>query len=199
MPITPFHFGPGAAFHAVAPTHVSFLAFCTVNVLIDIEPLYYMLTHQERLHRFCHTYVGATLVALAAFALFLACRWFADRFWLLNPCKWQSLSLLAVALGAVAGSYSHIVLDSVMHSDITPFAPFSEANPLFRVISLPALHWVCFVSGVVALLILAVRRVVVSQNARERIGLNRASEAKPRSEPFVGSLDPFEKGGQRRN
>lgn len=165
MPITPFHFGPGAAIHAVAPKHVSFLAFCTANVLIDIEPLYYMLTHQERLHRFFHTYLGASLVALATFALFLACRRFASRFWLPNPFKWQSLSLIAVAVGAAAGTYSHIVLDSVMHSDITPFAPFSDANPLLRVISLSALHWVCLGSGVVALLILGVRQVAV-QNAR---------------------------------
>ena len=105
-------------------------------------------------------------MALVAFALFIACRWFADRLWLPNPFKWQSLSLLAVALGAAAGTYSHIVLDSVIHSDITPFAPFSDANLLFRVISLPALHWFCLGSGAVALLILGVRHVVVSQNAR---------------------------------
>jgi hypothetical protein len=145
---------------------VSFLAFCTANVLIDVEPLYYMLTHQERLHRFFHTYVGASLVALGTFALFLAGRWFANRLWLPNPFRWQASSLLAVALGAATGTYSHIVLHSVMHSDITPFAPYSDANPLFRVISLPALHWLCLGSGAVALFILGVKKVVVGQNAR---------------------------------
>src|SRR5581483_7315107 len=44
MPITPFHFGPGAAIHAAAPRCVSFLAFCAANMLIDFEPLYYLLT-----------------------------------------------------------------------------------------------------------------------------------------------------------
>lgn len=52
MPITPFHFGPGAAIHALAPKQVSFLAFCVSNILIDIEPLYFMLTDQYPLHRF---------------------------------------------------------------------------------------------------------------------------------------------------
>lgn len=42
MPVTPFHFGPGALLHATAPRHVSFLAFCGANVLIDLEPLYYL-------------------------------------------------------------------------------------------------------------------------------------------------------------
>ena len=166
MPITPFHFGPGAVIHVLAPKHVSFLAFCAANVLIDIEPLYYMLTDQERLHRFFHTYVGASLVALATVALFLGCRWFARQIWLPNPFQWQSLGLLAVAIGAAAGTSSHIVLDSVMHSDITPFAPFSDANPLFRLTTLPALHWLCLGSGAVALLILGIRQFVVSRNLR---------------------------------
>jgi hypothetical protein len=43
MPITPFHFGSAVIVHAVAPKQVSFLAFCAANVLIDVEPLYYML------------------------------------------------------------------------------------------------------------------------------------------------------------
>ena len=44
MPVTPFHFGPGAALHAVAPKHVSFLAFCAANILIDLESLYNLRT-----------------------------------------------------------------------------------------------------------------------------------------------------------
>lgn len=115
--------------------------------------------------RFFHTYLGASLVALATITLFLACRRFSRRFRLPNPFQWQSLGLLTITNGAAAGAYSHIVLDSVMHSDITPFAPFSDANPLFRVVSLPALHWFCIGSGVVALLILGIRHVVVSHNA----------------------------------
>ena len=54
MPITPFHFGPGGVIHALAPKQVSFIAFCAANVLIDVEPLYFMLTHQYPLHRFFH-------------------------------------------------------------------------------------------------------------------------------------------------
>lgn len=158
MPVSPFHFGPGAAIHAVTPKHVSFLTFCMANVLIDLEPLYYMLTHQERLHRFLHTYVGATLVALATIALFIVCRWFAGRLWLPNPFNWKSLSPLAVTLGAATGTYSHIILDSVMHSDITPFAPFSNANPLYQVISLATLHWFCLASVAVAMIILGAKQ-----------------------------------------
>ena len=74
MPITPFHFGSGAAIHAAAPRYVSFLAFCATNILMDVEPLYYILTQQYPLHRFFHTYIGASIVAAATVGLFEAGR-----------------------------------------------------------------------------------------------------------------------------
>lgn len=158
MPITPFHFGPGAAIHALAPRQVSFLAFCMANVLIDIEPLYFLLAGQAPLHRFFHTYAGAFLVGGATLILFVSARLFARRFWLPNLFKWQELRLLPVIAGAFLGSYSHVLLDSLMHGDMTPFAPFSHANPLLHAVSLGALHWFCVGAGIFAMLLLSVRR-----------------------------------------
>jgi membrane-bound metal-dependent hydrolase YbcI (DUF457 family) len=160
MPITPFHFGPGAAIHAVAPKHVSFLAFCAANVLIDIEPLYYMLTGQYPLHRFFHTYVGASLITLATVLIFLAALKLASRFRLPDLLQWQSLSSRAIWLGAAIGSYSHIVFDSVMHADITPLFPFSETNVLYQLIPLGKLHLFCVYSAILGLLILGIRQLL---------------------------------------
>ena len=168
MPVTPFHFGPGAAIHAVASRHVSFLAFCASNVLIDIEPLYYMLTGQARLHRFFHTYVGACVVAALMVVLFLLARRLARRVRLPDPRGWQSLGGAAVAWGAVTGTGSHIVLDSVMHADMTPLAPFSDANPLLHLVSLPALHWFCIGAGAFALVVIGVRRGLAGRRRRDR-------------------------------
>ena len=164
MPITPFHFGPGAAIHALAPRHVSFIAFCAANVLIDVEPLYFMVMQQYRLHRFFHTYVGASLIVAATFALFVAARWFAARFRLPNVFGWRELGLLPVALGAAFGSYSHVLLDSLMHADIKPFAPFTDANPLWRAVPLDVLHWACLAAGLVALGVLGIRRAIKSHS-----------------------------------
>lgn len=157
MPVTPFHFGPGAAIHAVAPKHVSFIAFCGSNVVMDIEPLYYMLTRQYPLHRFLHTYVGATVATLATVLLALACLRLAKRVHLPNPFGWQQLGLLAIAGGAALGACSHIVLDSIMHPDIVPLAPFSHANALYGAISLRALHLSCLGAGLLGLGVLATR------------------------------------------
>jgi hypothetical protein len=166
MPVTPFHFGPAAAVKAVAPKHFSFAAFGLTQVIMDTEPLFYMSQGLWPIHRFLHTYLGATLVALfVAFAGKPVCEWML-RLWnwrLSAPQKlWLGvdprISLTAALSGALFGAYSHILLDSVMHSDIRPFAPFSNHNALLYVISIENLHILCSVFGMLGGTILLVRR-----------------------------------------
>ena len=158
MPVTPFHVGPGAMLHALAPRQVSFIGFCGANVLMDVEPLYFMLMREAPLHRFFHTWIGATLIALAVPGIFLLALQLARRLRLPNPLDWQGLGWPQVALGAGAGGWSHILFDSIMHGDMHPFAPFSQANPLLGLVALEALHWFCLLAGAAGLLILGLRR-----------------------------------------
>ena len=159
MPFTSLHFGPGAALHAASPARVSFLAFCAANVLVDVEPLYYMLTGQYPLHRFFHTYAGVSLVIALTVALFMSLR---RQSRLPNPFGWKDLQPGPVAMGAVLGGCSHIALDGVMHDDIRPLAPFSDANALYQLVSIDTLHLLCLGAGAVGLVVLALRRVVAS-------------------------------------
>ena len=159
MPVTPFHFGPGAALKAVAPKHISFLSFATANVLIDMEPIYYISTKQYPWHRFLHTYVGASVISIATALLIISCAAASKR---LFPALFEKLfssSMLAIIFGAALGSYSHIVLDSFMHKDIRPLAPFSQDNGLLGVVSLSSLHWFCVCAGVFGVVLLGVRYV----------------------------------------
>ena len=126
---------------------MSFLAFCGANVLVDVEPLYFMLTHQYPIHRFLHMYVGAAVAAGIVVGLFMLVRRVAPR--LLDIFGLQNLSVRAVTLGAIAGTYSHVVLDSLMHADMQPFAPFSDANPLLGAVFLNTLHGFCVLAGLV--------------------------------------------------
>jgi membrane-bound metal-dependent hydrolase YbcI (DUF457 family) len=166
MPITPFHFGPGAALHAAVPQQVSFLSFCAANVLIDVEPLYFIVTDQYPLHRFLHTLGGATVAVMVTTAFFMACLKLSRLRRLPNPLGWQQLTLLPVVLGAALGAYSHILLDAVMHGDMMPFAPFSQANPLLYVVSIEALQWGCVAAGAVGLAVLGLRRRQEEQSAK---------------------------------
>lgn len=152
MPITPFHFGPGAALHAIAPRQVSFLAFCAANVVIDVESLYNLVQGRHPVHAFFHTYVGASLAALALILAFAGLRR-AGLAWL------PGLTWRRVAIGALLGAWTHVLLDSVMHADIRPLLPWSDGNDLWHLVSLAVLHGGCVAAGLFALVVLGVRRL----------------------------------------
>jgi len=54
-----------------------------------------------------------------------------------------------VFLSAFIGSFSHVLLDSIMHSDVEPLFPFTLGNQLLGLISVSMLHKVCLYSGLV--------------------------------------------------
>ena len=153
MPITPFHFGPGALLQSAAPRHISFIAFCTANVLIDCESLYNLMQGNEQVHAFFHTYIGATLVIAATWLLYKALYRLAQTIRLPDIFGWRGLNNQQVLLGAALSAYSHIVFDSIMHSDMHPWWPFSTANGLLHIIPLGYLHLACLAAGILGLLI----------------------------------------------
>ena len=159
MPITPFHLGPGAAFKAVAPRHFSFTVFAFSQALIDLEPIGFFLFTGDPVHPYLHTYLGATLVFLASGWLGRpVCEW-ALRVWnaWLNPAqaRWLAyeakISAKAAAAGAFIGAYSHVAIDSIMHADMVPFAPFSDARPWLAIVSVDNLQLLCVLAGVIGI------------------------------------------------
>lgn len=162
MPFTPFHMGPGLAIKALSGRYFSLMVFGFSQVAIDIEPLVHIIRGDAVLHGFTHTYLGATLIALVSVVLgrpvcqFLLNYWTPDPYapflrWLRGP---KLISWPAAITGAFLGTYSHVFLDSIMHSDMQPFAPLSEINSLLHIISVDGLHLLCVLSGVLGALLL---------------------------------------------
>lgn len=154
MPVTPFHFGPGLALKAAAPRRVSWTAFVAANILIDCETLYYIVENRYPLHRTLHTFIGAVCAGLAAgAALELAARLVPRlRAW---GAEWETRALL---LGGFLGGVTHPILDGIMHDDIRPFLPFTEANPLHGLVGLGTLHLGCLLAGVAGAVLLTKTR-----------------------------------------
>lgn len=153
MPFTPFHMGIGLAIKPLAGRHFSVLTFGVAQVAMDIEPLIGMLHGSAVLHGPSHTYLGAIgiglLVALLARWICppMLRRWNTEILhyrlaWLHESGNWTTRTFL---LSALAGTLSHVVLDSVMHLDMAPWAPWSKANGLYSAVSLSFLHWACTV------------------------------------------------------
>jgi hypothetical protein len=115
-----------------------------VQIIMDVQPLVVLLTGEGHVHGFSHTYVGATVVGIgsaltgkyaAEFGLRLIGQ---DRY---LPIRWP-----VAMISAFIGSFSRVLLDSVMHADVQPFAPFMLNNPLLGVLSVEALHEFCLYS-----------------------------------------------------
>ncbi|RDZ29128.1 hypothetical protein [Lysobacter silvisoli] len=154
MPFTPIHLGPGLAFKAIGGRHFSFMVFGGAQVLMDIEPLVGILRGWPVLHGYTHTVLGALLIGLLAGAIGRPISETCLRWLRLPhaPFTWP-----ASFAGGLIGTYSHVLLDAIMHSDMHPAWPLSAANPLLRWISVDELHLLCLGLGLAGLAAMAVR------------------------------------------
>ena len=161
MPFTPLHFGPGLALKSITGRWFSLALFCFVQVLIDVEPGVNMLRGAEPIHDFLHTYAGATLAAVVALVAGKPVCQRLLRFWntRLSPAqaRWLSfpteISWLAAATGSFAGAWSHVLLDSFMHADMRPLAPWRAENPLIFFVHVDTLYLSCAAAGAAGLAI----------------------------------------------
>ncbi len=156
MPLTPFHMGPGVAIKVVAGRYYSLMVFGFSQVAMDIEPVVRIIRGDAVLHGFTHTYLGATLIGLVSAVVGRPiCQLFLN-YWTPDPyspfMNWlrgsKLISWPAAIAGAFVGTYSHVFLDSIMHSDTQPLAPLSEVNGLLHAISIGGLHLLCVLCGV---------------------------------------------------
>ncbi|WP_416308341.1 hypothetical protein [Neptunicella sp. SCSIO 80796] len=149
MPFTPLHMGPGIAVKAVLQSSFSLMVFGWAQIVMDIQPLVVTLTGEGHLHGFSHTYIGATLLALFAA---LSGKYLSEvglHLLGLNR-QWQvKISWRVTLLSAFLGTYTHVLLDSLMHSDLEPFYPSSTDNLFLGWISIAAIHKFCWYSGVI--------------------------------------------------
>jgi hypothetical protein len=156
MPITPAHLGVGMAAKAVAREHFSLVVFGLAQVALDLEVLWYLMRWSPPFHRFWHTYLGATIVAVVlAFVGKPASQWIKGL-WnrAATRCRDADLTVrvqttwVASFTGAIFGAYSHILLDSLFHPDIEPLQPWSASNQLRDVMNPHGVEILCVVLGI---------------------------------------------------
>src|SRR5437764_1296114 len=58
LPFTPFHLGPACALKVVAGQSFSLTVFAFSQVVMDVEPLLYLLCGKGIVHGVSHTYLG---------------------------------------------------------------------------------------------------------------------------------------------
>ena len=155
MPFTPFHMGAALVLKPAAKRCFSLFAFGVAQIVMDIEPLLGMQLGWARLHGWTHTLLGALLLAplavLITHGLYQPiARWWNGHMqvhrlqWLAMPLP---LAVKAVWAGALVGTLSLVLLDALMHADLTPFAPFSDANPVLGWVAMGHVYQGCALAG----------------------------------------------------
>ncbi len=149
MPFTPFHMGPGILVKGLMQGGFSLMVFGWTQIVMDIQPLIVLITGEGHLHGFSHTYIGATLLAIisAVTGKYLS----QLGLWILRITASYRTSIpwAVVLTSAFIGSYSHVLLDSIMHADVQPFYPLTLQNLFQGIITASALHNLCLYSGLI--------------------------------------------------
>lgn len=118
MPFTPVHMGPGIAVKAVMQHKFSLMVFGWSQIVIDLQPLFVMITDRGELHGFSHTYVGATLIGLFCA---LSGKYLGELgLRIIREPQHLPISWPVSFISAFIGTYSHVAIDSIMHADIQP-------------------------------------------------------------------------------
>lgn len=147
MPFTPFHMGPGLLMKALFQGSFSLMIFGWTQIVMDIQPLIVLLSGEGHLHGFTHTFIGSTIIAIiSAFTGKYLSEFFIN---LLDSRKTFNIGWIVASISAFLGSYSHVLLDAIMHSDVEPFYPFTKINPFLEYIDLIQLHKFCLYTGLI--------------------------------------------------
>jgi len=153
MPFTPIHMGPGILIKAILRSSFSLMVFGWSQIMIDIQPLIVLIAGKGHLHGFTHTYIGAILIGIISA---LTGKYFSEiGLKILGLAKGQPVIIQwwVAFLSAFIGSFSHVLIDSITHTDVQPFYPMILANNFHGFVSIGALHKFCLYSGLAGVVV----------------------------------------------
>ncbi len=135
----------------------SLFAFGAAQIVMDIEPLLGMLLGWGQLHGWTHTLIGALCLAPVAAVLTTTLYPWLARWWnghmRIHRQQWLCMHLplatKAVWAGALTGTFSHVLLDAFMHTDMQPLAPFSAVNPVLWWVQHDHVYTGCAIAGAI--------------------------------------------------
>ena len=145
--------GPGILIKALLQGSFSLMVFGWTQIVMDIQPLLVLITGKGHLHGFTHTYIGAILLAIFSALTGKYLSEIGLKILGLAQSKNIPIQWWVSFLSAFIGSFSHVFLDSIMHTDVEPFYPISLINNFHGILSISMLHKLCLYSGIIGALI----------------------------------------------
>jgi membrane-bound metal-dependent hydrolase YbcI (DUF457 family) len=172
MPFTPYHFGPALFIGVLLFPFIDLATIMVASVILDLEPLAVILFDlQMPLHAFFHTYLGATIVACVLSVLLYPFRKYLNEIVSFFGLKQES-SMRHIISASLIGTYSHVLLDSFLYSEMNPFFPLL-GNPFVGLLGFGFMYNLCVVLGLVGFFIYLLR--VLLNHGVGRINRNTIS------------------------
>ena len=188
MPFTPFHFGPALGLGLPLRKYIHAPTFLLASVIVDVEPfLVLFLGLGYPLHGYLHTFLLAISIGLVlGYIMFLLEISLQPlyRIFLLETAN--SLSWKSFVVAGGLGTGLHVLLDSPLYANITPFYPIT-ANPFHNPSLTLEIYSLCVwmgAFGIIYYLGLVVLSIYRKQSKRNNIQANVAAKniaSKPRS------------------
>lgn len=168
MPFSPIHMGPGILIKSLLQGSFSLMVFGWAQIIMDIQPLVVLITNEGHLHGFSHTYLGALLLAI----LSALSGKYLSEFGLLflgisekiNPIK---INGWVAFVSAFIGTFSHVLLDSIMHSDVEPFYPITLENNFLGYLTVEQLHKFCLYCSLVGASVFYVVQLITKKEIKQ--------------------------------
>lgn len=149
MPFTPFHLGPGLLIGLLFYPYLFIPSILLGSIIVDLEPLTFLILGLPVQHLFFHTFLGATLLSLVGVIVIFLLRGVFEKvmaFFLLP----QTASPLNITVATFVGAYSHIILDAFLYPEMQPFWPLL-GNPFLGLLSSSTIYLFCVICFVIAI------------------------------------------------
>ena len=156
LPFTPYHFGPVLLIGMIVFPALNITALLISSVILDIEPfIVWMYGLRGPLHGISHTYLVATLAAVLVSVVVRMLRKPLNTLMSLFELS-QDFSFRSLFFASIVGTYSHVLLDSFLYSEMNPFFPLM-GNPFFGLVSLSIVYNLCLYSMILGFFVYVCR------------------------------------------
>lgn len=177
MPFTPYHMGPGILIKSILRGSFSLMVFGWAQIVMDLQPLVAILTGEGKWHGWTHTFLAALVLGAASA---VTGKYLSE--WGLALLAWGRKPRLVIGwtvafISAWIGTFSHILIDGVLHREMEPLAPFVAGNPLFLALTQAQVQKFCLICGALGTVVyFAVQLVVILKKQTLRRVANRKDQ-----------------------
>ena len=168
IPFTPFHFGPGGFLGIILLKWVDFPTLIIASVMLDIEPIMILVFNLSYpLHGVFHSFFGAFLASLVLILVMKYLRKYFSPLMTVFKVE-QEVKLRNISIGALLGTFSHVLLDAPIYAEMNPFFPFI-GNPFLIESSFTSLYIsifcaYCFLGAILIYFLMLIMKFLIKKS-----------------------------------